>query len=618
MRWLRSALRPFVDVFVTSLASSVLFVWGFLSGPNSFLVASSVLVLGIVSYAGSITRLPRWRVFAATWLGWLPAVTVAHLWVADISNLGVLPLVGYLALFPAAYAWIAYSIGIRVGARFVRRDLLFFRPVLILGALPIVWIGIEVLRGELLWGGYAFHLLAHATTVDWPVPVFGSRLGAYGVGLVLLVQQLMFFVVYAAVLHIVGRKTAGLLLGLGAGVVVVYITHFVVAFLINFVLTLGRADESDRPAVAIAVIQTNIPQSNREVWSTDSRLETLEFIERLSREAVAERPDLAAIVIPETMYPGYLGLVPEAIAEQERTPIGIDGVPAAVFPFRLLTLQAELGVPMLVGAEAIEDVAIIENSETGRLSIETGDTYNSAFVIADGRVHPQRFDKIHLTPFGEVMPLISRWEWLEQRLLAIGARGMTFGLSKGERFTTVELGESGDRQPLRAATPICFEATSSRTVRRLVYDAEGERQADVIINLTNDGWFSDHDAGREAHLLAVRWRAIELGTPIVRAANTGISCVIDAHGRVIERLEPRTEGLLIAEVPIAVPNAAGSTAYARYGNVVGWACLVITIGITVWTFVPARRRASAEAGVSDESDKNERTEPASDDQNESS
>ena len=144
---------------------------------------------------------------------------------------------------------------------------------------------------------------------------------------------------------------------------------------------------------------------------------------------------------------------------------------------------------------------------------------------------------------------------------------------------------------MRVVTPICFEATDGRVCRRLVTAAEGD--ADLIINVTNDGWFGSSDAGRRHHALLGRWRAAELGVPVIRAANTGISGLIPAGGGpggfVDMELGARTEGVLVADV---VLGRERETLYRRTGNVVGVACalsLLIFLPVACW-----RGRAAAQ------------------------
>src|SRR5205814_4698027 len=131
-----------------------------------------------------------------------------------------------------------------------------------------------------------------------------------------------------------------------------------------------------------------------------------------------------------------------------------------------------------------------------------------------------------------------------------------------------------DKPDVIVATPICFEATKPGLCRRLV--SREPDQPRVIVNLTNDGWFGWFDPGRWQHLQIARWRAVELGVPVVRAANTGVSAAIDARGCLMKagvEVAPgaaRSDGFLIADVT----RGAGATIHTRLGDVFGWSGLV--------------------------------------------
>jgi apolipoprotein N-acyltransferase len=194
-----------------------------------------------------------------------------------------------------------------------------------------------------------------------------------------------------------------------------------------------------------------------------------------------------------------------------------------------------------------------------------------------------RTDKIFLTPFGETMPIISRSDWLEARLLALGADGMTFDLEPATapgRFLV-----EGNHAPIRVGVPICFEITAPWASRRIAFD-QTERAADVLLNISNDGWFAGSDAGRRQHLQVAQLRAIELRTPVLRAANTGISAWIDATGVVRSRLPARSDGTLVAQV--APQDGAPISVYV--GDGVAWAALVLVLALVA--ALPAFRIAA--------------------------
>lgn len=255
----------------------------------------------------------------------------------------------------------------------------------------------------------------------------------------------------------------------------------------------------------------------------------------------------------------------------------------------LFAMQEHFGVPFLVGAEGTDGLALPIDEATGRVTYHDDGMFNSSYLLDNGRMVGERYDKMQLTPFGEVMPYISAWPWLEEQLLRIGlgAEGMAFELDAGSRpVTHVLQTESG---LVRVATPICFEGIMSATCRRLAYSG-GERQADVLIQLTNEGWFGGFDGAREQHLQIVRWRAVELGTSVVRAANTGISAVIGPDGRVLEHGvlggDWRVDGVMWGQAPLANRE----TAYARIGDAVGWASLA-GLGLVVIASVAAGLRS---------------------------
>lgn len=178
---------------------------------------------------------------------------------------------------------------------------------------------------------------------------------------------------------------------------------------------------------------------------------------------------------------------------------------------------------------------------------EGGRYYNSMAVIGANGAVQGVYDKAHLVPFGEYVPggdLLARF--------GIGAfaaqRG--FGYSAGPGAEVLELDGVGTLLPL-----ICYEAIFARDLRA------APKRADWILQITNDAWFGTF-SGPQQHLAQARMRAIEMGLPFVRAANTGISAVIDPHGRMVASLGLGQQGVVDAELPQALPE----TPYARLGN----------------------------------------------------
>ncbi len=167
-------------------------------------------------------------------------------------------------------------------------------------------------------------------------------------------------------------------------------------------------------------------------------------------------------------------------------------------------LNLQMGFP----AEAFDWLGENQTLITGAVTIDSGQIYNSIVALNRGGIIA-RYDKQHLVPFGEYVPFRG---WLPIDKL-------TPGMADFERG-------QGNRTLLGFHPLICYEVIFADY-------AKGEK--DVLLNLTNDGWFGD-SSGPYQHLTMARFRAVEQGKPLIRVANSGVSAVIDAHGRVQEKI----------------------------------------------------------------------------------
>ena len=221
--------------------------------------------------------------------------------------------------------------------------------------------------------------------------------------------------------------------------------------------------------------------------------------------------------------------------------------PELAFPF-FLTREADA---MAQIAELLpKDTVLLTGSvraPDGPPGVRVSRAYNSIYLIDhDGGVLSV-YDKLHLVPFGEYLPLQA---WME-KLGFVQLTRVHGGFIPGTRRRTMEVPQAPPALPL-----ICYEAIFPGDIA-----ASGDRPG-WIINLTNDGWFGN-STGPYQHLQQARMRAIEEGLPMVRAANTGISAVIDPSGRIVARLGLGIEGVLDANLPTALPP----TVYARLRDI---------------------------------------------------
>jgi apolipoprotein N-acyltransferase len=217
-----------------------------------------------------------------------------------------------------------------------------------------------------------------------------------------------------------------------------------------------------------------------------------------------------------------------------------------------LVVWSETALPMLL--HNADDALALISRTAGRAQVvvgiqreEMGNWYNSlALMDGAGRL-AQVYDKHHLVPFGEYMPaagLFARWNIAG---LAARAEG---GYSAGPGPRLLDLGPLGQALPL-----ICYEAVFPQDV------AGAPARPDLLLQLTNDAWFGQF-SGPYQHLAQARIRAIEQGLPMLRAANTGVSAVIDGAGRVLASIPLGEAGYLDA----ALPAPLRLTPYARMGD----------------------------------------------------
>lgn len=549
----RRRLAWFTPIVGGALSGALLYLafWPLQGGSPLAIVQalSSLASVAVLAWIGARTDRPLISgVLTSVGQSWVWAVW--HLWVIDVSApgyFGMIPILAvYAGVFVAGMAWLnrVRSVWSAVGA-------------------AALWGGLEWLRADVLFGGYAFYLVGHPL-IDVP--------GAWGVARVIGAGGT------SALVGGVGA-CLGLVIGLRelrkrASIALAGLTTGLIAIGVIGIASEPERDPSNERAISVGIVQTNVPQSVRGGWDGRARAEALLILGELTLRAAEDGAEV--IVWPETMFPGQ-EFDDESAAVWERSGLGIEVEGGGFFGFaqvrdEVLGFQRELGVPIVIGARAASGLRL-EELPSGGLRPITDASYNSAFVVENGAVRA-RYDKQRLTPFGEVIPYVHQWDWLESLVLRVGlgASGMTFDLESGSTPGVMDAAKLG-----KISTPICFEATMAGQCRRLVGGGAG-----VLVNLTNDGWFGGSDAGRATHLLAARWRCAELARPMVRAANTGISASISARGRVDRASEPRSASVLVIPVTPADPELR--TPWSRFGHgwpIIAWGCVLVG-GIARW------------------------------------
>ena len=382
---------------------------------------------------------------------------------------------------------------------------------------PAVWVALEYLRSHFL-SGFGWNLLAYSQTRWLTLIQCADLTGAWGVSYLIVLVNVAFT-------DLLTQRSRPSLRTLTLAVLAV------VAALGYGVWRLQHLPAG--PAVRVAVVQGNIPQEEK--WDESQRESILTRYEALTREALRSRPHF--IVWPETSTPGYLGL------DEEITQ-------------RVSALSSSAGLPMLVGAPM------------GRLDGELWRTTNSAVLLdASGSIR-QRYDKLHLVPFGEMVPFERVLPWLRHLLPPIG------DFIPGTDYTVFHLGSAQSPQ-LAFSVLICFEDLFPEIARRFV--REGAR---LLLVITNDAWFGPTAAAYQ-HAQASTFRAVELRVPLARAANTGWSGCIDALGRWIGRVQNAdgTELFVSGTHTCDLRVGADRSLYLRWGD---WFAILCLLGTMCW------------------------------------
>ncbi len=463
------------------------------------------------------TVAPGWRTYAAVGAVSVAKWLVLDAWMVQITEAGMPALAVYCTAYDLLALWLL--------GRLARRTAAWGEvPWAVL--VPLAFGAVEVLRALILFHGYPWFRWGHPL-VEWPALVQGAD----------VVGE-----VFASIIALaIGGAIADAWTGRARGGAIV------AGSLVACSLTYGGWRLSQAPTApgpGVLAVQTNLETSNKVVWAASRQVKDIPAFADLTLRAAADAqargqvPALAAW--PETMLAGF-GLEPGTIALQESEGL----FPGDRFQRIVAATAGRIGVPLLVGSPAFVGLRT-----TGQ-RYAWDRQFNSAYLVNAPQPPYPRYDKVFLAPFGETMPYISEWKWLEQALLSVGAKGMTFDLDVGGEPVRFDVPWQGGT--VRVATPICFEDAMSWVCRDLVFPASAgrERGADLLVNLTNDGWFGWFDGGRAQHLQLARFRCIETRTPMVRVANTGACAGVDSSGRVVALPPaPRTEAWLFANPPL--------------------------------------------------------------------
>jgi apolipoprotein N-acyltransferase len=437
---------------------------------------------------------------------------------------------------------------------------------------PIVWVALEHMRAYVLTG-FPWYYLAHSQHSALAVIQIADLTGSLGVSLLIaLVNAWLVDVLTLPLFHptphgprLVVAQKARLVVTLSALIGVLGYGGF----------RLGTAHFRNGPRVAL--LQSSLIQRYKQSRDNESILAIYRgLIERALNGP--HRPDL--IIWPETSYPYHFTVIDEAV-DDDRLAKQLERIgsklTAKYWRWRTQQIATQLrgwadssGIPMVVGT-------LVYDHRASGLS-----KYNSAVLFEPRIGAEQLYHKHHLVPFGEYVPLIALFPWLTIFTPYQGANAYVPSLDSGHEPAALRLG------PYRLATAICFEDTVPRVVRRFFAGIPGDREPDALLNLSNDGWFPG-SSEQDMHLAISVFRAVEHRVPLVRAANTGVSAIVDGNGRVLEMLAKLKEGVVSGIVPLDDRTSC----YSVWGDWLGLGCTAVTIGLIPLGIVPPEMRRKA-------------------------
>lgn len=492
---------------------------GLMAGAFAPLNEAQLAWCALVPLLIAVARAPAERRFALGFTSGAVFWLFSLFWLTRVTVAGWIGLSLYCAAYAGIFGWI-------IGARMATTDVLRFLPNLgTMAWASLAWVGLEFIRCRFATG-FPWNPLGLTQYENLPLIQYAAWGGVYLLSALIVWVNVAFALTILRYVRMRGRWGRRPHLEVFAGVFLL-----VLAFAAGW-RAAGRTPRGD-VLLRAAVIQPDIPQDEK--WD-EAKIDLIyRRLRELSDSAIATQPDL--LIWPETALPDDVRYSPSS--------------------YRIVSMIVTQGVPLLAGSMDSEW------PEGGAGGIY----YNSSFLFdVDGAIVGE-YRKQHLVPFGEYVPF--------RRVLPF-MKAMTpiqESFDGGTTGTVLQL----ERPRVDFGVLICFEDAVPSLARETVRNG-----ARLIINQTNDAWFDPWWAQWQ-HMAHSVFRAVENGVPVIRAANSGVSCFIDRRGRVLDVLEEggrvRFPGFRTSAVEVPMEPFA-PTFYTRHGDVFAWSGVwVLVLGV---------------------------------------
>ena len=468
---------------------------------------------------------------------------------------GWLALGAFLALYPATWVWLLSTIQNRNAA--VRSQRLeasshegrtgvyevpagswLERTVWAMSGAAL-WVGLEMIIAR-LFTGFPWNLLGDSQYQMLPLIQIASVTGIYGVSFIVVWVSLSLMSAALMILRRPAMRSAWV------GEIILPLLGLAALFAFGF-SKLRQAPVAERK-LRVTFVQPSIPQTL--IWDESKDDERFRQLIKLSEQALTNQTDL--LVWPEAAVPKLLRYYDEMIQP-------------------VLQLARNHHVWMIIGADDMEP-------RPGARTPKERDFFNSSFLISPDGELMKRYRKRSLVIFGEYLP---RWLPFVKYILPIQG-----SFTPGDRPIPFELADLR----VRISVLICFEDVFPHLAREYA----GE-DTDFLVNITNNGWFGE-GAAQWQHAVSALFRAVENGLPLIRCSNNGLTCWVDAQGRLWQIFHDAAgtvygAGCMTAEIPLLGPGEKRpATFYHEHGDWFGWGCIAFCALMLVLKL--ARRRVT--------------------------
>lgn len=396
---------------------------------------------------------------------------------------------------------------------------------------PVLWVTLEFARTYVLTG-FPWSLLGYSQYKFLPLIQVADITGIYGISFLVAAFN---GVIFDVAVYLPKRSSKMPLFAQWPVTVGIIVYAVIMTITLSYGLWRLSASE-DGQKIKVSVIQGNIEQGKK--WDSSVQKKIIDTYKRLSIRASEGTPDI--IIWPESALPFVFNY---------------DETPTAEF----LTFQKELGAPLLFGSVMVKDTNPGASEELS----------NSAVLLSPKGNVLSIYDKIHLVPYGEYIPLRRFSPYVRKLVAAIG------NFKAGKEHTVMETSFA------KIGNLICYEIIFPGLVRKFV-----DKGANVLVTITNDAWFGRTSAPYQHFVMSV-FRAVENRVPIIRAANTGISGFINTKGIIKRKSDIFVEAVLTENVSV---GSSSKSFYTKFGDLFAFLCIISSVLLIANNLYPERKK----------------------------